>query len=32
MDGLLWTGDKALRNGLEAKGFSAFFNITGQLF
>ena len=25
MDGLLWTGDTKLRTGLEAKGFSSFF-------
>lgn len=25
LDGLLWTGDKALRTGLEAKGFDRFF-------
>lgn len=25
LDGLLWTGDKALRQGLEAKGFDRFF-------
>ena len=27
LDGLLWTGDKELRNGLESKGFNSFFEI-----
>ena len=27
LDGLLWTGDKKLRNGLESKGFDSFFEI-----
>ena len=27
LDGLLWTGDKKLRNGLESKGFNSFFEI-----
>jgi predicted nucleic acid-binding protein len=26
LDGLLWTGDKRLRTGLEAKGFDRFFS------
>ena len=26
LDGVLWTGDKRLRRGLEAKGFDRFFN------
>ena len=27
LDGLLWTGDKKLRDGLESKGFNSFFEI-----
>ena len=27
LDGLFWTGDKELRNGLESKGFTSFFEI-----
>jgi len=27
LDGLLWTGDKTLREGLAAKGFDSFFDI-----
>jgi predicted nucleic acid-binding protein len=26
LDGVLWTGDKALKTGLQAKGFDRFFN------
>ena len=26
-DGLLWTGDKVLKNGLSKKGFSKFFKV-----
>ena len=27
LNGLLWTGDKKLKNGLESKGFNSFFEI-----
>ena len=27
LGGLLWTGDKKLRKGLEAKGFNSFFDV-----
>ena len=27
LDGLLWTGDKELKNGLKSKGFNSFFEI-----
>ncbi len=27
LDGLLWTGDKKLKNGLKSKGFNSFFEI-----
>ncbi len=27
LEGLLWTSDKKLRNGLESKGFNSFFEI-----
>jgi len=27
LDGLLWTGDKELKNGLESKGFNSFYEI-----
>ena len=27
LDGLLWTGDKELKNGLRSKGFNSFFEI-----
>lgn len=27
LDGLIWTGDKELKNGLQSKGFNSFFEI-----
>jgi len=27
LDGLIWTGDKELKNGLKSKGFNSFFEI-----